>query len=803
MSEDVASPRSQRTIAAHLLFGVLFPLFALGFEVFTYSSGSIYFDPIPSWWHLALVGAVPIANAWLLRVWRDGSEEHVARACAASSFTLVVAWFYTLLYLPILPFSILAILFLGMGLLPYAPLFGLLSNWRLRRRLRRERPELEPAFRRRTPVFAAIALIALLELPGWVAQTGFVLAESHEPTRQRLGVQLLRGLGSEDALLRVLHFGRGQANLTGHWIFGDNWLRHASLNPLDRDAKAFYRASGIPPETTEPPGRPLGTREDFLFSGGERFDRTTTVVLETSELTARVIPEAQLVYVEWTWVLRNRFGFDAEARTVVELPPGAALTRATLWVRGEPREAAFGSTEGVTAAYEAVTARRLDPLLVTDAGKDRVAVRCFPVPAKGDMRVRLGMTVPLALVGSSAEWRLPTLVEPDFGVPEHLEKDVLLRAPKTLVGDFSGWEDAPGDLGFGKRRGFTHATEAWVRWERDPELVYWGADPHDPRGLAIEQRFEPSRFVADRLLVVIDASKRLAPHADTIADTLATLPETTDLGIVIASEPPLWLLEPGGSRELAIQTLRRFPFAGGHDNAPALALALEALEGARAPSLFWVHAPVSTELSLAVTLQSRLAALGDRLRIGVLATEPGADALAKRLHARTNLAIAPRRGALGSDLSRALGHMTGEAAELRATRTRLRAPAEVAIGPAGTAASEHVARLWARDTALARSRSGNTADATALAVRDRVVTPVSGAVVLETDTQYEENDLDAPAEGADDALVEGAAPMFPAQGAGPIGSIPEPGTGSLTAFGLTLLAAWRRRRRARVAQRAA
>jgi hypothetical protein len=52
--------------------------------------------------------------------------------------------------------------------------------------------------------------------------------------------------------------------------------------------------------------------------------------------------------------------------------------------------------------------------------------------------------------------------------------------------------------------------------------------------------------------------------------------------------------------------------------------------------------------------------------------------------------------------------------------------------------SDHIVRLWANERVLELMRTnGNRADAVALATRYRLVTPVSGAVVLETKRQYD------------------------------------------------------------------
>ena len=88
-------------------------------------------------------------------------------------------------------------------------------------------------------------------------------------------------------------------------------------------------------------------------------------------------------------------------------------------------------------------------------------------------------------------------------------------------------------------------------------------------------------------------------------------------------------------------------------------------------------------------------------------------------------------------------------------------------------ASLHLARLWARDEVIRLKKSGRNREAIVLATRYQIVTPASGAVVLETQQQFADNDL-AP---ADPATVP---------------SIPEPGTGALLLLGLILFSLRRR-----------
>jgi hypothetical protein len=99
----------------------------------------------------------------------------------------------------------------------------------------------------------------------------------------------------------------------------------------------------------------------------------------------------------------------------------------------------------------------------------------------------------------------------------------------------------------------------------------------------------------------------------------------------------------------------------------------------------------------------------------------------------------PHSGSPETDLAAFLAGATGKAGRLRLRRSQLQAADEVLAR-----GSDHVARLWASERVLALMRAEPTANreaAVALAARYRLVTPVSGAVVLETRQQYQESGL--------------------------------------------------------------
>ena len=144
---------------------------------------------------------------------------------------------------------------------------------------------------------------------------------------------------------------------------------------------------------------------DFQFDddhGGTQVGgRLKGLDLVSSRIDGSISGDDAVAYLEWTVEFRNSGSIDREARLQLALPPGGVVSRATLWVNGEEREAAYGGRGEVRAAYQRVAVQqRRDPLLVTTKGADRVLAQAFPVPRNGGtIKFKLGITAPLEIDG--------------------------------------------------------------------------------------------------------------------------------------------------------------------------------------------------------------------------------------------------------------------------------------------------------------------------------------------------------------------------------------------------------------------
>jgi hypothetical protein len=220
---------------------------------------------------------------------------------------------------------------------------------------------------------------------------------------------------------------------------------------------------------------------------------------------------------------------------------------------------------------------------------------------------------------------------------------------------------------------------------------------------------------------------------------------------------------------------------GGIDNRPALLEACRLAAESRFSDVVWVCGPQpltsdSYKEQLLQTLRRT-----PFVKIVAVAVADGRNTILAELEDTGVVSALPRTGALAADLRRLFSEQEyGPRSPLEVIRERV--PLERVKN--AVRASSHLYRLWARDEALLICRSRDTSaarQAADLAARAQIITPVSGAVVLENEQQYKQTGL----EPVDPASVPSV--------------VPEPAGWVTMAAGLISFAAVRRRRAIRAA----
>jgi hypothetical protein len=779
-------------IAAATIFGVVLPIITLGFELISGICGSTFFDPIPTIWHALLVATVPAANAWAIFALTSGKYQ-LKVVGWVTGIAVGVSLYYAMVFLPITPIAVIGIVYFGIGLIPLAPLCSLITILRLRSRLRRNalsqgKGQLPNGWR---PVLLVFVVILLLDLPQTVALIGTQMAVSPNESRQVAGIKVLRNLANRNVLLRSCYrANRPITDIVGFTVglFG----KKVSINERQN---IYYRVTGVPFNAVKPPrmrglirGELINPDEwDFGQGGDQVSARVRGLELEQSRMDGIVDSDAGTVYTEWTLVFRNDSNSQREARAEILLPPGAVVSRLTLWVDGEEREAAYSGRAKVKAAYKRVVQRRRDPVLVTTSGPDQVLMQCFPVPPNGGtMKTRVGITSPLVLKRhDQGLMRLPCFTERNFNISGTLRHSVWIEAglPLHSFTEAANLKAEQPQKNIFALRGELTAEElagifTILADRKEESKAAWARDPRD-EGLIVRQVIEEEAVQApERIVFVIDGSARMEEARAKMATGLRKLPDGIEFGVVLASDEVCELVDvrtvTRQGLEDAIKDVESVKFQGGCDNVPALIMAWDIAAEKPNSVIVWLHGTQPIQMQDTEALLQRWERRPGNPRLYDLQFGAGPNMIAKNLDGMRAVSRVPNLGNPGIALEDLLLAWRDHGTRLDYRRWR---EASGTTEESGKESSAHVARLWVHSEVLKLASSlqaGDQQKAVELATMYQLVTPVSGAVVLENAQQYEEAGL-TPSSASDSPRV-----------------VPEPGTWILLVLGAVVILLSRR-----------
>lgn len=770
-------------------FGVILPLGVTIFEALAFFCGRVFFDPVPTFWHLGLVLLVPLVNGGFLLGMRRMGE--TTRGLLAG-LALFVSMLYALLFLPLAPISVMALLAFGLGLLSLMPLFAAIATWRIGRT--EWKHAADPAkFRHWRRMGVLGGLLAFLVLEGPAVWTRMNLqSAAAKPAEATGALARLRAFHSESTLLAACYEGgRGTTqttDLSGWLFYGWNLfpaiIDEEPLKAPDTEAvrDVFFRVTGKPFNAMPPPK--FARASSMMGRGGNRdldtfqFDdhvgtdqvavRLKDLDLAESRFDGHLDSVSRTAYGEWTMVFHNRGMQSREARCQVRLPRGGRVSRLTLWINGEPREAAFGPVAAVKEAYQEVAVRQnRDPVLVTMVAPDTVMVQCFPVPGHGEMKIRFGVTSPL----DGQRWELPRILERNFGTVSGAVNTLWLQGDgkfslegaketRTSATDGEGTSlsaEIPLD---GNSEAFGSVKVGGVE---GPAPVVWCEDDKAKSGgrFLVREPVERIAPACGKVVIVVDGSAALAGSRSWLQEQLGNL----------ASDPRyVILLADDTARRVNAEELGSYRFTGGRDNEPALREAVRLAKETESAAVLWLHGPQAVKLARPEALLQLAERGTHRPVIQDIELAPGPNRLAETLYRSGLLKRGPDAGA---DFPKVLRQLVEGRPETAWTWRRADSP----DGLPGRKVWDQLARLWAIDAAEGREAEPAAADRPQLAARYQLVTPVSAAVVLETKEQYDRHDLAA--------VDSSAAPQIP--------SIPEPSASLLLLVTASLAALHRRR----------
>ncbi|MDZ4833341.1 MAG: VIT domain-containing protein [Candidatus Melainabacteria bacterium] len=575
-----------------IILGVILPLVCLGVEYTWRFCTTAFFDPIPTWFHVAMITFVAYANGWILFSFANPDYKPLKRDALIIGVSIGISLIYSLRFIPLLPLVLMCFIMWG-GLLVYGPMVSFIVAVGLARKLSAVDPEAKP--RVANPaiskavflgVCAGVMCIFLAELPHSITRHALERALSADPVEARRGINSLISFGSQDELLKMCYSDKAQmSDFVNVAMF--------QFKPIDptKARKVFYRVTGVPFNREKFPQQFLSKGDEFFsrrwdhdLAGEEVGGRVDDLTLKNSDLEITCDPNSASADLDWTFVFENMSNSQAEARTNIALPPGAVVSDLTLWINGVPQPAAFGSKSKTRAAYQAVVSRSRDPVLVTSAGGDRVLLQCFPVPVKGLMKTRVRISAPLSLDRDKATLVLPKLIENNFDI---------FTPTKTTLRSTTPVEKKPHSLIASNTSGaYAYSLKGVIdqnKFDSTVEPIVFQRNPNAPAASKIFTINKTTSLLTqnikmvheeptDNVVIVLDGSKSMRPFTQDVSQALSSISDRLPWSIVLASDE-ISALTPEDSLykqltpKVVASNLANLKFQGGPDNATALAIA--------------------------------------------------------------------------------------------------------------------------------------------------------------------------------------------------------------------------------------
>ncbi|MFA6208573.1 MAG: VIT domain-containing protein [Candidatus Obscuribacterales bacterium] len=510
-------------------------------------------------------------------------------------------------------------------------------------------------------------------------------------------------------------------------------------------------------------------------------ERIAGLSLAKSQMNGSIDAATLSSSIDWTLAFHNSSDVAQEARCEIAIPRQAVVSRVTLWVNGVPREGAFAPTDKVRAAYQGVVNQQRDPLLVTMSAPDRILVQCFPVAASGgELKIRIGFKLPLQTVdGKMCSMKLPQMLASNFVQLKRHRLNLsssdlpLASLPGIVVKKNADGYDLSGivrsdDMGASDCKLVVQKT---IPFSEVASLDWYSSKPR----YIVERLQQVATLAPKRLLVLIDSSASLKKSAFQIRQALDEIPARLNPTITFAGKQAQVLVNSDA-------------FEGGQDNWPALRDALETAAEQPNSAVLWIHGPQPIVPKL---VDSSVLDLVHRVNLYDVQIQPGANAIVPALRMEDTSALIAYETVGNGTTARGLksllpiweGTKQASKSSLAVQRT-ISAERPTCPIVSDKLVSAQLTSLWAKDEVNKLLAGGHQHEAQVLAAHYRLVTPVTGAVVLETGDDYKANHINPGAyKDAPDRSARLVAALVASPAGGLIGAPVDPRYGQSNEVG--------------------
>jgi hypothetical protein len=608
------------------------------------------------------------------------------------------------------------------------------------------------------------ALLSVVSFLGCEARPTMIriaeqMALSHTRTEHDRGLEMLRSLNAERDLIMEGADPR-TAGLPGLFLHIDPQY----MKPL------YFAVTGKPYRAENEVN--WSTLSDDYLKRHLVGVKEEGLSLLRSSMNSQVHPKTLSSSTSWTFVFSNDQYQEKEIRAEIGLPPGAVVTGLSSWVNGSRKQATFTATGEVPMARQ-IIADHQEPAIVTDLGRGRVLLHCFPVAGHSELKVQLNMVTPLKSDGiHSASMTLPRIIESNFAIAgDHkLQMTASHNSILTMSASKEQKSNAQGTK-IVRTLDNDELSNAGLFVDVSLPAKFEPVDATNPFSRSFPNIFESIQQISahppETLVVVLDGSVAVRPHYKEIRDALSKLPSNVSASLLLARDDGHLKTVPLAQ---GLASLSDASFAGGQDNLEAVVQGAEVAGESRNGAMLWIHGP-QPGYSKEIYIMSPFAAKPKFFELPLDNGETDTREFLKNHEEILPVAAVPRTGSIKYDVQHFLDRWTSGDSETSVAFAS--APPAAKHYVATRQESREVAALWANQRVQDLIGQHRGADASAIALEHQILTPVSLAAVFD-DATYNRYNLRPSGNGpfGQDAFSAGDTRQPMLQGAtnGPIGS---------------------------------
>ena len=189
-------------------------------------------------------------------------------------------------------------------------------------------------------------------------------------------------------------------------------------------------------------------------------------------------------------VFHNESPRQLEAEYIFPIPPGATISKFSMYVGGEELTGRLLSKEEARRIYEEIVRKRQDPALLEYMGREAIRARVFPIPPNEDRKVVISYQEVVKRDGLTCKYVYPLSTEKLSNKPlERVSVDIAIKAQSPISNIYSPTHD----LSI-KRESKTEARASYSAKGVKPDMdlvLYYSVSEEELVGLSMITYREP------------------------------------------------------------------------------------------------------------------------------------------------------------------------------------------------------------------------------------------------------------------------------------------------------------------------